>query len=74
MDPQIFSLFGNINQVLLLVIPLMSALVVLILFLRERKQQRKNVLFLQNFLSVFTNPEMQDGEMKGLFLGVLHNE
>ncbi|KAK8794169.1 hypothetical protein WA171_003294, partial [Blastocystis sp. BT1] len=71
-DPQIFSYFGNLNQVLLLVVPLLSALVVLILFIHERRQQRRNVLFLQNFLSVFTNPEMQDSEIKGL-LGS-HNE
>lgn len=64
MNPQIFSFFGNVNQILLLVIPVTSALIVLLLFIRERKQQRKSVLFLQNFLSVFTNPEMQDGEMK----------
>lgn len=64
MNPQIFSFFGNVNQILLLVIPVTSALIVLLLFIQERKQQRKSVLFLQNFLSVFTNPEMQDGEMK----------
>lgn len=71
-NPQIFSFFGNVNQILLLVIPVTSALIVLLLFIQERKQQRKSVLFLQNFLSVFTNPEMQDGEMKELIGS--HNE
>lgn len=54
----------NANLLLLLFVVLASALIVLYLFVKERRKQRKNVLFLQNFLSVFTNPEMQESDIK----------
>lgn len=54
----------NANLLLLLFVVIASALVVLYLFVKERRKQRKNVLFLQNFLSVFTNPEMQESDIK----------
>lgn len=53
-----------INWILLILIPLASAGVVLLLYVRERAKQRKQVLFLVNFLSLFTNPEMQESEIK----------
>lgn len=34
------------------------------LYVRERAKQRKSILFFVNFLSLFTNPEMQECEMK----------
>ena len=54
----------NANLLLLLFVVIASALLVLYLFVKERRKQRKNVLFLQNFLSVFTNPEMQESDIK----------
>lgn len=54
----------NANLLLLVFVVLASALIVLYLFVKERREQRKNVLFLQNFLSVFTNPEMQESDIK----------
>ena len=48
----------------MILIPLASAGVVLLLYVRERAKQRKQVLFLVNFLSLFTNPEMQESEIK----------
>ena len=54
----------NANLLLLLLVVIASALIVFYLFVKERRKQRKNVLFLQNFLSVFTNPEMQESDIK----------
>lgn len=53
-----------INWILLILIPLASVGVVSVLYVRERAKQRKHVLFLVNFLSLFTNPEMQECEIK----------
>ena len=41
-----------------------SGAVVAVLYVRERAKQRKSILFFVNFLSLFTNPEMQECEMK----------
>lgn len=53
-----------INWILLILIPVASLGVVSVLYVRERAKQRKHVLFLANFLSLFTNPEMQECEIK----------
>ena len=53
-----------INWILLILIPVASFGVVAVLYVRERAKQRKHVLFLVNFLSLFTNPEMQECEIK----------
>ena len=62
----IIAMLQKVNITLLLVIalPLLSLLTVLCMYVRERKEQRKHVLFLQNFLSLFTNPDMQVVEIK----------
>ena len=54
----------NANLLLLLFVVIASALVVLYLFVKERRKQRKNVLFLQNFLSVFTNPGIGESDRR----------
>ena len=54
----------NITLLLVIALPLLSLLIVLCMYFRERKEQRKHVLFLQNFLSLFTNPDMQGVEIK----------
>ena len=53
-----------INWILLILIPVASLGVVSVLYVRERAKQRKHVLFLVNFLSLFTNPEMLECEIK----------
>lgn len=53
-----------INWILLILIPVASLGVVSVLYVRERAKQRKHVLFLVNYLSLFTNPEMQECEIK----------
>ena len=53
-----------INWILLILIPVASLGVVSVLYVRERAKQRKHVRFLVNFLSLFTNPEMQESEIK----------
>ena len=62
----IIAMLQKVNTTLLLVIalPLLSLLTVLCMYVHERKEQRKHVLFLQNFLSLFTNPDMQVVEIK----------
>ncbi|KAK8828672.1 hypothetical protein WA577_000154, partial [Blastocystis sp. JDR] len=55
-----------INWILLILIPVASLGVVSVLYVRERAKQRKHVLFLVNFLSLFTNPEMQECEIKDI--------
>ena len=54
----------NITLLLMIALPILSLLIVLCMYARERKEQRKHVLFLQNFLSLFTNPDMQAVEIK----------
>ena len=54
----------NITLLMAIALPLLSLVVVLCMYARERKEQRKHVLFLQNFLSLFTNPDMQEVEVK----------
>ena len=48
-----------INTLLLFVIPILSIVIVLFLYSMEHQEQKRNVLFFVNFLSLFTNPEMQ---------------
>lgn len=59
----IFSKYSAVSMTLI-GLPVLSVLVVLCMYLREMKKQRKHIIFIQNFLSLFTNPEMQEGEMK----------
>ena len=54
----------NITLLLMIALPILSLLIVLCMYVRERKEQQKHVLFLQNFLSLFTNPDMQAVEIK----------
>ena len=47
-------------------IPIISSGVVMMMYLLEHRKWRKNVLFFVDFLSLFTNQEMQEGCMKEL--------
>ena len=47
-------------------IPIVSAGIVMVMYLSEHRKWRQNVLFLVDFLSLFTNQEMQEGCMKEL--------
>ena len=53
-----------LNAALCLLVPLGSLLVVSVMFAVQRRRQRRSVLFLVNFLSLFTNQEMREGEVK----------
>ena len=55
-----------LNAALCLLVPLGSLLVVSMMFVVQRRRQRRGVLFLVNFLSLFTNQEMREDEVKAL--------
>lgn len=48
-----------VNTLLLGLIPLLSLGIVLVLYLVEKRKQQKSINFFVNFISLFTNPEMQ---------------
>ena len=52
--------------ILFTAIPIVSSGIVMMMYLVEHRKWRKNVLFFVDFLSLFTNQEMQEGCMNKL--------
>lgn len=52
--------------ILFTAIPIVSSGIVMMMYLAEHRKWRKNVLFFVDFLSLFTNQEMQEGCMNEL--------
>ena len=52
--------------ILFTAIPIVSSGIVMMMYLVEHRKWRKNVLFFVDFLSLFTNQEMQEGCMNEL--------